>query len=53
MMNKPQFIVHLEKSLCYTPFDVKWIPKSAKVIVLGSNPNATGFIEVKYYKICS
>ncbi|KAB7502816.1 WD repeat-containing protein 92 [Armadillidium nasatum] len=29
-MEKPNMIIHAEKGLNYTAFDVKWIPKSAK-----------------------
>ena len=45
-MDKPQVIAHIEKSLNYSVFDVKWIPCSAKFVVLGSKPKGTGIIEV-------
>jgi len=45
-MNKPQIICHVEKSLNYTLFDCKWIPKTAKFVVVGSQPRGTGVIEV-------
>lgn len=45
-LQKPQIITHIEKSLNYTVFDVKWIPSSAKVVVLGSHPRDTGALQV-------
>ena len=45
-LQKPQIITHIEKSLNYTVFDVKWIPSSAKVVVLGSYPRDTGALQV-------
>lgn len=50
-MDKPQIICHVEKSLNYTLFDCKWIPKTAKFIVVGSQPRGTGTIEL--FEICS
>ena len=43
---KPQIIVHVEKSLNYTVYDVKWIPCSAKFVVLGSHPRDTGALQI-------
>ncbi len=43
---KPQIITHIEKSLNYTVFDSKWVPCSAKVVVLGSYPKDTGALQV-------
>ena len=31
----PQLIEHILQPLTFTPFDVKWLPKSAKLAVLG------------------
>lgn len=45
-MNKPQMIEHLARSLNYTIFDVKWIPCSAKFVVVGSKPNGSGVIDL-------
>lgn len=47
---KPQIICHAEKSVNYSLFDGKWIPCSAKFIVLGSQPNGKGIIQI--YEIC-
>ncbi len=46
VLEKPQMITHIEKSLNYTVFDVKWMPSSAKVVVLGSHPRDTGALQV-------
>ena len=45
-MDKPQLLVHIEKQLNYTIYDVKWIPCSAKFIVIGSKPNGTGIVDI-------
>ena len=31
----PQIIEHVAKSLTCTPFDVKWIPSSARFVLFG------------------
>lgn len=43
---KPQIICHIEKSVDYSLFDVKWIPCSAKFVVMGSRPRGTGIIQI-------
>jgi WD repeat-containing protein 92 len=45
-MEKTQIICLIEKSLPFSIFDVKWIPCSAKVVVLGTNPRSTGAIQI-------
>ncbi|KAK4301710.1 hypothetical protein Pmani_026168 [Petrolisthes manimaculis] len=45
-MEKPQILVYIEKSLNYSPFDVKWIPRSAKLVSVGSHPRGTGALQV-------
>ncbi|PSN44725.1 WD repeat-containing protein 92 [Blattella germanica] len=45
-MDKPQIICHVEKSLGFSLFECRWIPCSAKFIVLGSKPRGTGVIHV-------
>ena len=44
--NKPQIIEHIHKSLNLTVYDTKWVPCSARFIVLGSPPRQTGNIQV-------
>ena len=45
-LNAPQIIEHINHSLTYTPFDVKWIPCSAKFVVVGQTPRANGIIQI-------
>lgn len=45
-LEKPQIVIHLEKHLNYTVYDTKWIPCSAKFVVLGSHPRNTGALQV-------
>lgn len=45
-MDKPQMVCVSEKSVNYSIFDVKWIPCSAKIVVLGSSTKAKGVIQI-------
>lgn len=45
-LEKAQIITHSEKSLNYTVFGVRWLPCSAKIVVLGSHPKDTGALQV-------
>ncbi|XP_014667141.1 PREDICTED: WD repeat-containing protein 92-like [Priapulus caudatus] len=45
-MDKPQVISHIEKSMNFTLYDVKWIPCSAKFVVMGAHPQGTGALQV-------
>ncbi|XP_074657007.1 dynein axonemal assembly factor 10-like [Tubulanus polymorphus] len=45
-MDKPQILIHIEKSMNYTLFDAKWIPCSAKFVVLGNYARGTGALQV-------
>lgn len=38
----PQILEHVGKSLTFTPFDVKWIPSSARLVLFGQSPRAKG-----------
>jgi WD40 repeat protein len=42
----PQIIEHIHKSINYTPYDVKFVPASARFVSMGINPNATGALQV-------
>lgn len=50
-MDKVQMLAHIEKSLNYQIFDVKWIPYSAKFIVIGTKTNGKGIIQ--FYELDS
>ena len=45
-LNAPQLIEHVSLPLNYTPFDVKWLPCSAKIVVAGQTPRANGLIQI-------
>jgi WD40 repeat protein len=45
-LDKCQIITHVTKQLSYTPFDVKWLPCSAKFLVLGQLPRGSGIVQV-------
>lgn len=44
--DKPSIMVHSEKSMNKTLFDVKWVPCSARFVVLGNYPRQTGSLQV-------
>jgi hypothetical protein len=46
LMNKPQIIEHARKSLTQTVYDTRWIPCSARFVVLGSPPRGSGLIQI-------
>ena len=50
MMEKPQIIAHIQKNLNYTLFDAKWVPRSARFVVVGSHARGTGALQV--YELC-
>ncbi|XP_032669570.1 WD repeat-containing protein 92 [Odontomachus brunneus] len=50
-LTKPQIICHIEKSVDYSLFDAKWIPCSAKFVVMGARPRGTGIIQI--YEVSS
>jgi len=45
-MDKPQIILHAQKALNFTLFDSKWIPSSAKFVVIGNQPKGSGTIQI-------
>ena len=45
-MDKPQIILHIQKSVNYTVYDAKWIPCSAKFVALGNFARGTGAIQI-------
>lgn len=46
MVDKSQMLAHIEQNLNYSIFDVKWIPCSAKIIVVGSKTNSQGIVQI-------
>ena len=45
-MDKPQIILHVQKPVNYTLYDTRWIPSSAKFVVMGSYARGTGAIQI-------
>ena len=45
-MNKPQIIEHARKSVTQTVYETRWVPCSARFVVLGSPPRGSGLIQV-------
>ncbi|KAH8619970.1 hypothetical protein ERJ75_000111400 [Trypanosoma vivax] len=41
-VSRQQIIEHVKKSLLYTAFDVKWVPQTACLAVVGQYPNNQG-----------
>ena len=42
----PQIIEHANSGLTFTPFDVKWIPQSARFVLFGQTPSAKGVFNI-------
>jgi len=42
----PQILEHAGQSLGFTPFDVKWIPQSARFCLFGQSPSAKGVFNI-------
>lgn len=45
-LNKPQMIAHIEQSLDFSIYDTKWMPCSAKFVVLGCRSNGAGVLRI-------
>lgn len=45
-MDKPQIICHNEKSVTFSIYDGKWVPCSAKFVIMGSRPNSKGVLQL-------
>lgn len=45
-MDKVQTLVHIEHSLNYSIYDVKWIPFTAKFVSIGSTSSGKGIIQI-------
>ena len=44
--SNPQIITHVQKSLNYTLFDAKFVPRSAKFVCVGSKATGSGVIQL-------
>jgi len=45
-LDSPQIVTHVQKSLNYTLFDAKFIPRSARFVCLGAHAKGTGALQV-------
>jgi len=45
-MDKPQIIAHVQKSMNFTLYDCRWVPCSAKFVVLGNHARGTGALQI-------
>ncbi|KAJ3320848.1 WD repeat-containing protein 92 [Blyttiomyces sp. JEL0837] len=45
-LDKPQLMTLMSSSLNFTPYDVKWIPCSARFVILGQHARGTGAFQV-------
>jgi WD repeat-containing protein 92 len=45
-VDAPQIIEHQNRPLTYTPYDVRWVPCSARMVTMGMYPRGTGVIQV-------
>eukprot|EP00727_Mastigamoeba_balamuthi_P008895 m51a1_g4628 hypothetical protein (370) ;mRNA; r:318740-319849 len=44
--DQPQVHVVQAKSVTYTPYDSRWIPRSARLVAVGGHPRGTGAVHV-------
>ena len=44
--NRPQIVEHVNKALTQTVYETKWVPCSARFVVLGSPPRQTGLLQI-------
>jgi len=44
--DRPQIVEHVHKSLTYVVYDTRWVPSSARMVVLGCHPRGTGALQV-------
>lgn len=45
-LSRQQIIEHVKKSLLYTPFDVRWLPMTPTMVVVGQYPNNHGALSL-------
>lgn len=45
-MDKPQIIAHVQKSVNFTLYESRWIPSSAKFVILGNHARGTGALQI-------
>ncbi len=45
-IEKCQIVAHLHKVLDYTPYDVRWVPATPKLVAAGTTPRGTGVLHL-------
>ncbi|KAM6085141.1 dynein axonemal assembly factor 10 [Theristicus caerulescens] len=45
-LERPQLVAHVQRALNYTLFDCKWVPRSARLLCLGSAARGTGVLQL-------
>lgn len=45
-LERPQLVSHVQQALSYTLFDCKWVPRSARLLCLGSAARGTGLLQL-------
>ncbi|NWI58686.1 WDR92 protein, partial [Calyptomena viridis] len=45
-LERPQVVSHVQRSLSYTVFDCRWVPRSARLLCLGSAARGTGVVQL-------
>ncbi|KAL7752446.1 WD repeat-containing protein 92 [Sorochytrium milnesiophthora] len=45
-LEKPQILCHISHSLSFSPFDARWVPSSARLVVLGQHARGTAAFNV-------
>ena len=45
-VDAPQILEHLNKGLAFTPMDCRWVPVSARFVVVGTHARGTGAVAV-------
>ena len=48
--DRPQIVEHCHKPLNYVVYDTRWVPSSARFVVLGCHPRGTGALQVMELK---
>ncbi|XP_063184471.1 dynein axonemal assembly factor 10 [Chroicocephalus ridibundus] len=45
-LDRPQVVSHAQQALNYTLFDCKWVPRSARLLCLGSTARGSGLLQL-------
>lgn len=45
-LERPQVVSHAQQALSYTLFDCKWVPRSARLLCLGSAARGSGLLQL-------